>query len=82
MDSLELSAREPCLSSITDLEHDNSSCISLTWAFKDGISSNIWSVDATHTGDVTLGTLQLSLPVVYFYGMRLCSEVEEKFEEI
>ena len=82
VDSLELSAREPCLSSITDLEHDNSSCISLTWAFKDGISSNMWSVDATHTGDVTLGTLQLSLPVVYFYGMRLCSEVEEKFEEI
>ena len=50
--------------------------MTLTWAYRDGVSTNVWSVDATHTGDMTLGTLELSMPVVYVYGMTLCADFE------
>ena len=65
----------------SDIQDDTSSAVTLTWSFEDGISRNVWSVDATSTGDFTLGRLQVSLPVVYFYGMRICGEVENVMPE-
>ena len=79
LDSLECVSRDTGISTISDIEHDTSSCIMLTWIFRDCVSRNMWSLDASNTGDVTLGTLEIQMPTVCVYGMRACAEVEEAY---
>lgn len=82
VDSLELGNRSTGFSAINDINKDTSTCITLTWAYRDGVSSHMWSVDATNTGDVTIGSLEIHIPVVYCYGMRNCAEVENLISQM
>ena len=80
--SLEVKSSNSGFSSIEKVQDDTSSAICLMWCYRDGLSRNVWSVDATSSAEVTLGDVEIALPVVFTYGMRLCGEVERNMESL
>ena len=64
----------------SDVEEDTSTALSITWYFEDDLYRSVWSVDATQSGDTTLGTMEIIIPVVHVYGMRECGELERQME--
>ena len=61
---------------------NSSTCVTMNWVFEDSLSKNVCSVDAISTGDVTLGAVELEIPVVLLYGMRLCGEIEQRLFDL
>ena len=64
------------------IRDSTSSAICLIWCYRDGLSRNVWSLDATSSEEVTLGDVEISLPVLSTYGMRMCAEFEQSMESL